>query len=129
ARAGEAGVAGRARLVRPGLARGPGDPADRSTHGPARADRGGEILAAGSPDDPTQFIDVRDLADFLLLALEQRRVGIYNADAPAGALTMGQLLATCQAVARRMNTIQCVRAPCPPPPGHDSTVTRVPADV
>src|SRR5690606_1124479 len=102
---------------------------DRFTYWPARADRGGEILAPGSPDDPTQFIDVRDLADFLLLALEQRRVGIYNADAPAGALTMGQLLATCQAVARRMNTIQCVRAPCPQPPGHDSTVTWVPADV
>lgn len=128
-RAAEARLPGRTTIVRPGLIVGPGDTTDRFTYWPARADRGGEILAPGSPDDPTQFIDVRDLADFLLLALEQRRVGIYNADAPAGALTMGQLLATCQAVARRMNTIQCVRAPCPQPPGHDSTVTWVPADV
>jgi 2'-hydroxyisoflavone reductase len=27
-----------------------------------------------------------------------------------------------------MNTIYCVRAPCPQPPGHDSTLTWVPAD-
>src|SRR5690606_38302531 len=128
-RAAEAGLPGRTTIVRPGLIVGPGDTTDRFTYWPARADRGGEILAPGSPGDPTQFIDVRDLADFLLLALEQRRTGVFNADAPAGALTMGEVLTTCQAVARRMNTIQCVRAPCPQPPGHDSTLTWVPADV
>ena len=128
-RAAEAELPGRTTVVRPGLIVGPGDTTDRFTYWPARADRGGEILAPGSPADPTQFIDVRDLADFLLLALEQRRVGIFNADAPAGGLTMGELLTTCQTVARRMNTIQCVRAPCPQPPGHDSTLTWVPADV
>ncbi|MGY1458922.1 MULTISPECIES: NAD-dependent epimerase/dehydratase family protein [unclassified Luteimonas] len=127
-RAAEAELPGRTTIVRPGLIVGPGDTTDRFTYWPARADRGGEILAPGAPDDPTQFIDVRDLADFLLLALEQRHTGIYNADAPAGSITMGRLLATCQDVSRRMNTIQCVRAPCPQPPGHDSTLTWVPAD-
>jgi 2'-hydroxyisoflavone reductase len=119
---------GRTTVVRPGLIVGPGDTTDRFTYWPARADRGGEILAPGTPDDPTQFIDVRDLADFLLLALEGRHVGIYNADAPAGSITMGRLLATCQDVSRSMNTIHCVRAPCPQPPGHDSTLTWVAAD-
>jgi 2'-hydroxyisoflavone reductase len=127
-RAAEAELPGRTMVVRPGLIVGPGDTTDRFTYWPARADRGGEILAPGSADDPTQFIDVRDLADFLLLALEQRHVGIVNADAPAGSITMGRLLSTCQAVSRRMNTIQCVRAPCPQPPGHDSTLTWVAAD-
>ncbi|MBJ7574975.1 NAD-dependent epimerase/dehydratase family protein [Luteimonas sp. MC1828] len=126
-RAAEAELPGRTMVVRPGLIVGPGDTTDRFTYWPARADRGGEILAPGSTDDPTQFIDVRDLADFLLLALEQRHTGIVNADAPAGSITMGRLLATCQEVSRRMNTIQCVRAPCPQPPGHDSTLTWVPA--
>ncbi|MBB6598509.1 NAD-dependent epimerase/dehydratase family protein [Luteimonas sp. MC1825] len=126
--AAQAGLPGRTMVVRPGLIVGPGDTTDRFTYWPARADRGGEILAPGSADDPTQFIDVRDLADFLLLALEKRYTGIVNADAPAGSITMGRLLSTCQAVSRRMNTIQCVRAPCPQPPGHDSTLTWVPAD-
>ncbi len=127
-KAAETEMPGRVTVVRPGLIVGPGDNSDRFTYWPARADRGGEILAPGSPQDPTQFIDVRDLAEFLLLALEQRHIGIYNADAREGAITMGDLLAACQAVSKRMNTIYCVRAPCPQPPGHDSTLTWVPAD-
>lgn len=127
-RAAETEFPGRTTIVRPGLIVGPGDTTDRFTYWPARADRGGEILAPGTPGDPTQFIDVRDLADFLLLVLEQRHTGIYNADAPAGSITMGRLLTACREVSRRMNTIQCVRAPCPQPPGHDSTLTWVPAD-
>jgi 2'-hydroxyisoflavone reductase len=126
--AAEAEMPGRVTVVRPGLIVGPGDNSDRFTYWPARADRGGEILAPGSVQDPTQFIDVRDLAEFLLLTLEQRHIGIYNADAREGAITMGDLLTACQAVAKRMNTIYCVRAPCPQPPGHDSTLTWVPAD-
>jgi 2'-hydroxyisoflavone reductase len=126
--AAEAEMPGRVTVVRPGLIVGPGDNSDRFTYWPARADRGGEILAPGSAQDPTQFIDVRDLAEFLLLTLEQRHIGIYNADAREGAITMGGLLTACQAVSKRMNTIYCVRAPCPQPPGHDSTLTWVPAD-
>lgn len=127
-KAAEAEMPGRVTVVRPGLIVGPGDNSDRFTYWPARADRGGEILAPGSAQDPTQFIDVRDLAEFLLLTLEQRHTGIYNADAREGAITMGDLLTACQAVSKRMNTIYCVRAPCPQPPGHDSTLTWVPAD-
>ena len=127
-KAAEIEMPGRVTVVRPGLIVGPGDNSDRFTYWPARADRGGEILAPGSAQDPTQFIDVHDLAEFLLLTLEQRRTGIYNADAREGAITMGDLLTACQAVSKRMNTIYCVRAPCLQPPGHDSTLTWVPAD-
>lgn len=84
-RAAEAELPGRTTIVRPGLIVGPGDTTDRLTYWPARADRGGEILAPGTPDDPTQFIDVRDLADFLLLALERRHTGIFNAGTPSTA--------------------------------------------
>lgn len=125
--AAEAAMPGRVTVVRPGLIVGPGDPTDRFTYWPARANRGGEILAPGSAGDPTQFIDVRDLAAFMLHLIETGTVGVFNADAPAGALTMGALLASCQAAAKRANTIHCVRAPCPQPPGHDSTLTWVPA--
>ncbi|OHE86969.1 MAG: hypothetical protein A2579_01400 [Lysobacterales bacterium RIFOXYD1_FULL_69_11] len=121
-------IPGRVTVVRPGLIVGPGDTTDRFTYWPARADRGGEILAPGTPEDPTQFIDVRDLAAFLLHLIEQRTFGVFNADAPAGSLTMGALLGACQDVARDLNDIQCVRAPCPQPPGAVSSLTWVPAD-
>ena len=114
-KAAQAQMPGRVTIVRPGLIVGPGDHTDRFTYWPARADRGGEILAAGSAADPTQFIDVRDLAAFLLTTIERRHVGIYNADAPEGKLTMGALLQTCQDVARDM------KAPA-------SRLTWVPAD-
>lgn len=113
-RAAETQMPGRVTVVRPGLIVGPGDTTDRFTYWPARADRGGEILAPGSAQAPTQFIDVRDLAAFLLRTLEQRSFGIYNADAPAGTLSMGELLTTCQQVAGQM------KAP-------NSTLTWVPA--
>ena len=97
-------------VVRPGLIVGPGDNSDRFTYWPARADRGGEILAPGSASDPTQFIDVRDLAGFLLHAIEQRSIGTYNADAPAGKLTMGALLSACQRAAGKPSTLAWVPA-------------------
>ena len=126
--AAEKELPGRTTVVRPGLIVGPGDPTDRFTHWPARAARGGEILAPGTPADPTQFIDVRDLAAFLLHIIETRTVGTFNADAAPGALSMGALLAACQLAGTNANDIQCIRAPCPQPPEASSTVTWVPAD-
>ena len=75
---------GRTTVIRPGLIVGPGDHTDRFTYWPARAARGGEILAPGTPADPTQFIDVRDLAAFLLHAIENRTVGTLTAAAAPG---------------------------------------------
>ena len=116
-----------ATIIRSGLIVGPGDPTDRFTYWPARALRGGEALAPGTPDDPTQFIDVRDLAAFLLHTIEQRIGGTFNVDAAAGALTMGQVLDACALAARAvMPQRQCARAPCPQP--ESAHWTYVPAD-
>ncbi|SDY72878.1 2'-hydroxyisoflavone reductase [Lysobacter sp. yr284] len=104
-KAAEAELPGRTTVVRPGLIVGPGDNSDRFTYWPARADRGGEILAPGSAEDPTQFIDVRDLAAFLLACIERGHVGIYNADAEPGALTMGALLRESQKAAGKKSTL------------------------
>ena len=59
----------RALVVRPGLIVGPHDPTGRFTYWPHRVARGGEVLAPGPPDRPTQFIDVRDLAEWMLGAV------------------------------------------------------------
>ena len=126
--AAEKEMPGRATVIRPGLIVGPGDNTDRFTYWPARAARGGEILAPGSAGDPTQFIDVRDLAGFILHAIETGATGVFNADAAPGAISMGSLLAACQRAGTVANDIQCIRAPCPQPAEASSTVTWVPAD-
>ncbi len=69
----------RALQVRPGMIVGPFDPTDRYTYWDVRAAHGGEILAPGTPDRPVQMIDGRDLGKFMLLLLEQKTVGIFNA--------------------------------------------------
>jgi nucleoside-diphosphate-sugar epimerase len=126
--AAEKELPGHTTVIRPGLIVGPGDNTDRFTYWPARAARGGEILAPGSASDPTQFIDVRDLAGFILHAIETGSTGVFNADAASGAISMGSLLAACQHAGTAANDIQCIRAPCPQPPEASSTVTWVPAD-
>ena len=74
---------GRALIVRPGLIVGPGDPTDRFTYWPARIHRGGEVLAPGDPADPTQIIDARDLAEFIVRQVERRATGAFNATGPS----------------------------------------------
>jgi len=82
----------RASIVRPGYIVGPLDQSDRFTYWPVRASRGGEMLAPGTPNDPIQVIDVRDLAAFMMTLVEARSNGTFNADSAPRALTMGQLL-------------------------------------
>lgn len=82
----------RALVVRPGLIVGPYDQSDRFTYWPHRLARGGEILAPGRPDREVQFIDVRDLAEWLIRMVENQVTGIYNAVGPAAPLTMKQML-------------------------------------
>ncbi|NWF69521.1 MAG: NAD-dependent epimerase/dehydratase family protein [Chloroflexi bacterium] len=86
-------------IIRPGLIVGPQDPTDRFTYWPARAAKGGDMLAPGGGDDPLQCIDARDLAAFTLLMVEKGAAGVYNATGPATTLTMRTLLETCQRAA------------------------------
>jgi 2'-hydroxyisoflavone reductase len=89
-----------ATLVRPGLIVGPGDPTDRFTYWPVRVDKGGEILAAGSPSDPCLYIDARDLGVWCVSLLENKTTGAFNAIGPKKALSMGDLLDGCRAVTK-----------------------------
>jgi len=75
-------------IVRPGLISGPGDETDRFTYWPVRLARGGEVLAPGDGDDPVQFIDARDLAEWIVRLAEQRKAGVFNAVGPSRPLTM-----------------------------------------
>jgi 2'-hydroxyisoflavone reductase len=83
---------GRAAVIRPGLIVGPGDTTDRFTYWPVRLARGGEILAPGSPADPVQNIDARDLAAWTIRVAEGKVTGTFNAVGPAGLLEVGEML-------------------------------------
>ena len=69
----------RALIVRPGLIVGPHDPTGRFTYWARRLARGGDTLAPGPPERLAQFIDVRDLAEWILNGVEQGLTGTYNA--------------------------------------------------
>jgi 2'-hydroxyisoflavone reductase len=94
----EKALPGRVANVRPGYIVGPEDRTDRYTWFPVRYERGGEMLAPGSPADPLQIIDVRDLAEWLVLAVENSLTGIYNTVGPEKPWSMGELFAACKEI-------------------------------
>ncbi len=75
-------------VVRPTYMMGPGDQTDRFTYWPERIARGGEVLVPGKADDPVQYIDVRDVAGFMIRLAENRKAGTYNAVGPPSPTTM-----------------------------------------
>mgnify|MGYP000871635640 CR=1 FL=1 len=83
--------------IRAGLIVGPHDLSDRFTYWPARLARGGEVLCPGPIDNPIQYIDVRDLADFIIDTIDDSHTGIYNALGPSHEHTMADLIHGCRA--------------------------------
>jgi 2'-hydroxyisoflavone reductase len=83
---------GRCAIVRPGLIVGPRDPTDRFTYWPRRLAEGGDVLAPGSPEQPLQIVDARDLGAWLVDVAERRIDGVFNATGPAEPLTLGRAL-------------------------------------
>jgi 2'-hydroxyisoflavone reductase len=87
----------RALLARAGLILGPREDVGRLPWWLTRVARGGPVLAPGRPDDGIQLLDVRDLATFVLDAVEHGRGGAYDLVSPVGHATMGGLLDACVA--------------------------------
>jgi 2'-hydroxyisoflavone reductase len=81
-------------IVRPGLIVGPHDATDRFAYWPRRIARGGRVLAPPE-QHPTQFIDVRDLARWIVHGVEGGLSGTCNATGRPG--TIGELIDACLA--------------------------------
>lgn len=98
-------------ILRPGLIVGPYDNTDRFTYWPARCARGGRFVAPGTPKDPIQVIDARDLAHYSLECLERRMTGVFNVISPPGRFSMGDLIARAAEIAA--NIAHLAQAPTP----------------
>jgi nucleoside-diphosphate-sugar epimerase len=83
-------------VVRPGRILGPHDSDPRFPWLARRIAEGGDVLAPGTPDDPVQFIDVRDLGGWTLAAAERGVTGTFNAVCPP--LRAGDLYEAIRAV-------------------------------
>ena len=108
-KAAEAAMPGRVTVIRPGLIVGPNDNSDRFTYWPARAARGGDMLAPGRPSDGIQIIDGRDLAAFVISALENKTMGTFNLVSPPGLFTIGDV------VTESIRAANELAKPTPPP--------------
>ncbi|MEO8586782.1 MAG: NAD-dependent epimerase/dehydratase family protein [Acidobacteriota bacterium] len=93
--AAETAMPGRVTNVRPGLIVGPNDGTDRFTYWPVRIAKGGEVLAPNRPEDPVEFIDVRDLAVWIVKTIDQKTFGVYNAT--SSPIKVGDMLDACKA--------------------------------
>ena len=88
----------RALIARAGLILGPYERVGRLPWWLRRVQRGGRVLAPGPADRPLQFIDGRDLAQWMLSAADKEVGGVFNTVSRPGHATMGELLDTCRAV-------------------------------
>lgn len=86
----------RALNIRAGLIVGAHDYSDRFTYWVRRVVEGGEVLAPGQPARPVQFVDAKDLADWIVRMAEQRRAGTFNATGPDYQLSMEAFLEECR---------------------------------
>ena len=93
----ERAMRGRALNVRAGLLVGPHDPTNRFTYWVTRIARGGDVLAPEPRDQQVQYVDARDLAEWILAMAEARKTGTFNATGPERPLTMEELLAAIKA--------------------------------
>ncbi|WP_424183438.1 NAD-dependent epimerase/dehydratase family protein [Actinokineospora sp. G85] len=75
----------RALIARAGLITGPGDVYDRFGYWPARLSRGGPVVVPDT-DQPTQTVDVRDLASWVVDAGERGLGGTFDAVGQAAPL-------------------------------------------
>jgi 2'-hydroxyisoflavone reductase len=89
----------RATIVRPGKVAGPHDGSDMFAYWVRRAARGGRVAVPGRPEQPSQVVDVRDLARLVLRLVEDGRPGAFTAVGPAEPTTLGGLIETCARVA------------------------------
>lgn len=82
-------------LARAGLILGPHEDIGRLPWWLQRIARGGDVVAPGRPERPLQYVDARDLAGWLLDALDAGVAGPVDVVGPSGWATTASLLNAC----------------------------------
>lgn len=83
-------------IVRPTYMIGPADKSNRFIHWPIRLNKGGEVLVPGKKEDLVQYVDVRDVAHWMIRLIEEKKAGTYNAVGPQEQQTMYAFLEEAQ---------------------------------
>jgi 2'-hydroxyisoflavone reductase len=81
--------------VRAGFIIGPHDNTGRFNSWIERAARPQPFVVPGDLDQPVQFIDVRDLAEWIVQMAERRASGVYNVTGPERPLRLGAVAQAC----------------------------------
>ena len=95
-------------IVRPGVLVGPHDATDRFTYWAQRVAAGGEVLAPGRPARYVQFIDARDVANWVVEMIGRQQLGVFNVTGHPLALSFGELLETMKATTNSRATFTWV---------------------
>ncbi len=121
--------ADRCLFARAGLIAGPGDVTDRTGYWPLRfarpADPDGRVLVPDAADQPTQVVDVRDLAQWLVDVGEAATAGPFDVVGPVTSL--GDHLATARSVADRVVAAGLAGGPSTDGPSTDGPSTDGPS--
>lgn len=82
----------RSLIVRPTYMIGPADKSDRFIYWPIRLSKGGLVMVPGKKNDPVQYIDVRDVAEWTIRSIEEKLTGVFNAVGPKNPQTMTEFI-------------------------------------
>lgn len=98
-------------IIRSDTITGPGDHKHfRLTYWTRRTTQGGVILGPGNKEDHIQYIDARDLAEWIVHCAENSVQGTYNATLPAGSYSMQGLISDCQKAAQQSSPVVWVNS-------------------
>ncbi len=81
-------------VVRPGLIVGAHDWSGRFAYWVHRGLGGGDVVVPDADEQVCQFIDVRDLAEWIVSMVEKEETGVYNADG-SSKIRLGDVIKTC----------------------------------
>lgn len=92
-------IPGRVLHVRSGIIVGPYDYSGRFPYWVNRISQGGRVLCPDRPEAPIRFLDVRDLADWIVYCAEEKTAGVFNTWG-RNEMTFGQFLTACELLDR-----------------------------
>ncbi len=78
----------RTMVMRPTFMTGPADRTNRFLYWPTQLPKDGDVIVPGRKEDPVQFIDVRDVAEWMIRLIENKTSGTFNGVGPISKMTI-----------------------------------------